>query len=88
MEDKKVGSPHRSPLSGVELRQREQFVSQDVRYRALELAVQTIRNVQGFSDAQIIRTADRYTKFITTGEVPQPVEPTPPDPRGDTDGDV
>lgn len=58
------------------------------RVTALGLAVETVRNLSGFSDAQVIRTADRYAKYIATGEIPQPVAPMPPDPRGDTDGSV
>ena len=60
----------------------------ETRYLALELAVKTVRNMSGFSDAQVIRTADKYEKYISTGAVPPLATPPPADPRGDTDGPV
>lgn len=60
----------------------------ETRYVALELAVQTVQNMSGFSDAQVIRTAEKYEKYISSGLVPPIVAPAPADPRGDTDGPV
>lgn len=91
MEDK---SPAKSPLrenaQNAQVRElaRRAGLSEErgARYAALDLAVQTVRNLSGFSDAQIIRTADRYEKYITDGTIPQPPEPVAADPRGDSDG--
>lgn len=95
MEDKLAKSPFDDPLAKSPLRmdsEKRRLPTADsemrVRYAALELAVQTVRNMSGFSDAQVIRTAARYEKYITTGEIPVQPQPVAADPRGDSDGPV
>lgn len=41
-----------------------------LRARALGLAVETVKNMRGFSDHQVVRTAELYATFIDSGEVP------------------
>lgn len=41
-----------------------------VRLRALELAIDTVRNARDFSNYQVVSTADLYAKFIQDGTVP------------------
>ena len=57
------------------------------RAKALELAVETVQSVRGFTNFQVVHTADLYEKYIADGTLPPRTQPAD-DEEEPTDGAV
>ena len=86
------GGKAAGPFSGqaaMAVRPHELDNERAVRARALDLAVQTVQRVTGFTNYQVVHTADLYAKYISDGLVPPRAQVAPEEePREESDGSV
>lgn len=84
------GGKFAGPFAGTSGFVASQYADDRVRRaKALELAVETVQAVRGFTNFQVVHTADLYEKYIADGTLPPRTQPDNTETEGESaDGAV